>query len=67
MEQQAVEREQEREEASEQQKQLKAALAEKEKECERAKTCADQLTTDVQQLQDSIKEKDKTLQVFSQE
>lgn len=63
MEQQAVEREQEREDASEQQKKLEALLADKEKECERMKTSINQLSSDVQQLHDAVKEKDKTLEV----
>lgn len=63
LEQQAVEREQEREEASEQQKKLQGALAEKEKELERIKTSADQLATDLHQMQELAKEKDKAFRV----
>ncbi len=63
MEQQAVEREQEREDASEQQKKLEALLADKEKESERMRTSINQLSSDVQQLHDAVKEKDKTLEV----
>ncbi|KAK4018868.1 hypothetical protein OUZ56_000908 [Daphnia magna] len=62
LEQQAVEREQEREEASEQQKKLEALLTEKEKECERMKTSISQLTNEVQQLHEALKEKDQILQ-----
>ncbi|XP_057370587.1 interaptin-like [Daphnia carinata] len=62
LEQQAVEREQEREEASEQQKKLEALLTEKEKECERMKTSILQLTNEVQQLHETRKEKDRILQ-----
>lgn len=63
MEQQAIEREQEREEASEQQKKLEYLLGEKEKECERMKVSTSQLSHDVQQLQTALKEKDQILQV----
>ncbi|KAI9565881.1 hypothetical protein GHT06_009679 [Daphnia sinensis] len=62
LEQQAVEREQEREEASEQQKKLEALLSEKEKECERMKTSISQITNEVQQLHEALKEKDQILQ-----
>lgn len=58
-----MEREQEREEANEQQKKMEALLNEKEKECERTKTAATQLSLEVQQLQDALKMKDKTIQV----
>lgn len=64
MEQQAIEREQEREEASEQQKKLEALLNEKEKECERVKISTSQLTHDVQQLQEALKERDQIFQVI---
>jgi hypothetical protein len=64
LEQQAIEREQEREEASEQQKKLECLLAEKEKECERMKVSTSQLSHDVQQLQTVLKEKDQILQVI---
>ncbi len=63
MEQQAIEREQEREEASEQQKKLEYLFGEKEKECERMKVSTSQLSHDVQQLQTALKEKDQILQV----
>ena len=63
MEQQAIEREQEREDASEQQKKLEYLLAEKEKEYERMKISTSQLSHDVQQLQAALKEKDQIFQV----
>lgn len=64
MEQQAVEREQEREEASEQQKKLEALFTEKEKECERMRASVNQLSSDVQQLHDALKDKEKAFQVI---
>jgi len=63
LEQQAIEREQEREDASEQQKKLEYLLAEKEKEYERMKISTSQLSHDVQQLQAALKEKDQIFQV----
>lgn len=63
LEQQAVEREQEREEAIDQLNKLKNVFAEKDKECERVKASADQMAADLQQLHDLAKEKDQMLQV----
>lgn len=63
LEQQTIEREQEREDANQQHKMLSAALAEKEKEFERERITSTQLTADVQHLQEVLAEKDKLFQV----
>lgn len=60
-----MEREQEREDASQQQKKLEALLAEKEKECDRLKSSFTQLTADVQHLQEALKNKEDAAQVSS--
>ncbi len=63
LEQQAIEREQEREDANEQHNKLSTALAEKEKEFERERMSSTQLAADVQHLQEALKEKDQLFQV----
>ena len=63
LEQQTVEREQEREEAVEQLQLLKAALSEREKECERGKNYTEQLAADVQHLHEGLKDRDILIQV----
>ena len=63
LEQQAIEREQEREDANEQHNKLSAALAEKDKEFERERISSNQLTADVQHLQEALKERDQLFQV----
>ena len=64
LEQQAIEREQEREDANEQHNKLSSALAEKEKELERERMSSTQLAADVQHLQEALKEKDQLFQVW---
>lgn len=63
LEQQAVEREQEREEANANQKKLEGLLTEREKEYERISTSAQQLSCDLQHLQEVLKEKERVIQV----
>lgn len=64
LEQQAMEREQEREEAIVQQDKLKALLTEKEKEAERAKESIGHLSSELQSIHESCRHKDKILEVF---
>ena len=63
MDQQAIEREQEREEAIQQSEMLRAKISEKEKECERAEDYCAQVTADLQHLQEILKEKDEQFKV----
>ncbi len=63
--QQAVEREQEREESLQQLQALRNVLAEKERECERSKAFTAQMALELQQSQDALKEKDTQIQVNS--
>ena len=61
LDQQATEREQEREEAQAQQNQLKATLSERDKELEREKDNNAQMAADLTQLQELLKESDSKI------